>query len=95
MSGDAPEEALMLWATSGNGIAFRPGDWHLLVSSATRGGLEPGKTELQRAGYPPWKLACVGEKLACADNLLLDNRLESTFSEFDQLAFVGAYYKGH
>lgn len=79
MSCDAPEKALLIRGTSDNGIAFRPRGWHLLVSNATRVRLEPGKTELQRVGYPPWKLACVGEKLACADNLLSVNRLESKF----------------
>ena len=73
--------------------AFRPGGWHLLVVNATRVRLEHAKSESQRVGYPPSKLACVGEKLACADDSFWDNRVESTPSKIDPLAYVGTYYK--
>ena len=66
-----------------------------MVVNATRVGLEPAKVESQRVGYPPSELASVGEKLACADDLLWDNRVKSTASEIDALACVGTYYKPH
>ena len=92
MSYDAPEEAVIRGIFR-YGIAFRPGGWHLLVVNATRVGLEPTKSESQPVGYPLSELACIGEKLACADDLLRDNRVESALSEIDPLACVGTYYK--